>query len=88
MKTEEKFFLGALIGSALGAAAALLFAPVAGEKLRKKILNNFYQPLNIPKRKIFSPKRARTLSKAKTQNHQIAEEKGLKRSSRKTVSRE
>ncbi len=51
MKTEEKFLLGALIGSAIGAATALLFAPVPGVSLRKRIMNKIYRPLELPKQK-------------------------------------
>ncbi len=40
-KTTEDFLWGALIGGAIGAATALMFAPLSGEKLRKKIKDGF-----------------------------------------------
>lgn len=42
METQEKFLLGALIGSAIGAAAALMFAPVSGYSLRKRIIRSLH----------------------------------------------
>ncbi len=69
MNYEEKFILGVVLGSALGAAAALLFAPLPGKNLRKKIITGLYQPLNMPKRKFFSNKHRRVLNKTKTPSH-------------------
>lgn len=37
METQEKFLLGALIGGAIGATAALMLTPVSGYSLRRKI---------------------------------------------------
>lgn len=38
-KTAEDFLWGALIGGAIGAAAALMLTPMSGERLRKKIVS-------------------------------------------------
>lgn len=37
METQERFFWGALLGTALGAATALIFAPMSGQRMRQKI---------------------------------------------------
>lgn len=37
----EEFFWGAVVGGAIGIAAALIWAPSSGEKLRKTIVNGF-----------------------------------------------
>lgn len=42
-KTAEDFLIGALIGGAIGAAAALILTPFSGDKLRRKIKNRFSQ---------------------------------------------
>ena len=64
MNSEEKFFWGALIGSAIGAASALLFTPFAGKNLRKKIINGLYEPLGLPK-ELLGAKRKRAAPKGK-----------------------
>ncbi|MBA3239268.1 MAG: YtxH domain-containing protein [Parachlamydiaceae bacterium] len=51
MNTEEKFILGALVGTALGAAAALIFTPMTGKNLRTKLLNGLSQGQTSPKRR-------------------------------------
>ncbi len=40
-KTPDDFIIGALIGSAIGVAAALMLAPSSGESLRNKIVQGF-----------------------------------------------
>jgi gas vesicle protein len=51
MDTQEKFLWGAVIGSAIGAAAALMLTPFSGEKLRKKIINGLgYPPKELKKK--------------------------------------
>lgn len=66
MNTEEKFILGALVGSALGAAAALIFTPMAGKNLRTKLMNGLSQGQPSPKRKSMSRSSAHvTHAKAK-----------------------
>lgn len=39
--TPEDFIMGALIGSAIGIAAAMILTPFSGESLRKKIAKRF-----------------------------------------------
>jgi gas vesicle protein len=51
MNTEEKFILGALVGSAIGAAAALIFTPMTGKSLRTKLMNGLSQAQATPKRR-------------------------------------
>ncbi|MBA3602574.1 MAG: YtxH domain-containing protein [Parachlamydiaceae bacterium] len=84
MNSEEKFFWGAILGSAIGAAAALLFTPLPGRNLRKKIITGLYQPLNVPKRKIFSSKHRRALNKAKTPSHSNVKGKVAKKRASKS----
>lgn len=43
-KTAEDFLWGALIGSAIGAATALMLTPLSGEALRKKIKTGLPYP--------------------------------------------
>ncbi|MGZ3732360.1 MAG: hypothetical protein ACXU9U_01285 [Parachlamydiaceae bacterium] len=52
MDTQEKFLWGAMIGSAIGAAAALMLTPFSGEKLRKKIINGLGYPPKEAKKKV------------------------------------
>ncbi len=40
-KNQENFVWGALLGGAIGAAAALLFTPASGAQIRKKFQNGF-----------------------------------------------
>ncbi len=82
MNTEEKFFWGALIGSAIGAATALLFTPIAGRNLRKRILNGLPQP-SMPKMKIFGTKRRRPVSKTKVTSRLDGRAKVAKKRSNK-----
>lgn len=60
MKTEEKFILGALVGSALGAAAALFFTPMAGKNLRTKLMNGLSHAQKPPRRKSGAHSRDKT----------------------------
>jgi len=39
MEMQEKFLWGAIIGSAMGAAAALMLTPISGSHMRKKIID-------------------------------------------------
>lgn len=51
--TSENFFIGALIGGTIGAAAALMLTPLSGEKLRQKIAHGMHFSPNgtAPKRR-------------------------------------
>lgn len=42
-KDQENFFMGALVGGAIGAAAALLLTPFSGSEIRKKVRKGFNQ---------------------------------------------
>lgn len=57
-KTAEDFLWGALIGGAIGAAAALMLTPISGEKLRKKIKDGFPE-MELPQKKHQKPHHAR-----------------------------
>ncbi len=46
---SKNFLISALVGTVIGAAVTLLFTPISGLKLRKKVLNGFNQ-LNGTKR--------------------------------------
>jgi gas vesicle protein len=84
MNTEEKFFWGALIGSAIGAAAALLFTPLAGRHLRKRILNGLYEPLSLPKSKILGTKPRRPVPKTRLNSRLDGRAKAAKKGTHKT----
>lgn len=78
MNTEEKFILGALVGSALGAAAALIFTPMAGKNLRTKLMNGLSHAQNSPKRK--SPSRSSAhVAHTKAKVHHTEHEHPLKK---------
>lgn len=51
METQEKFLWGAIIGTAIGAAAALILTPFSGVTLRKKIIKGVHTPQTTAKRK-------------------------------------
>jgi gas vesicle protein len=38
-KVQQEFFIGALIGGAIGSAAVLLLTPISGARLRHQLLN-------------------------------------------------
>lgn len=60
-KTAEDFILGALIGGAIGAATALMLAPLSGHALRNKIVNGFpYHDILIKSTKSRRPSRRPT----------------------------
>lgn len=42
-KDHEKFIMGALVGGAVGAAAALLLTPYSGSDIRKKVRKSLHQ---------------------------------------------
>jgi len=42
--TTQNFLVGALIGSAIGAAVALVFTPMSGERLRRRIKKGLNHP--------------------------------------------
>lgn len=79
MKTEEKFILGALVGSALGAAAALIFTPMAGKNLRNKLINGLSKSQSTLKRKSTPHSVAHAKEKGE---HVIKKEKAKKKVSR------
>lgn len=40
-KTQQEFLIGALIGSAIGAATALFLTPLSGAALRRQVVTGF-----------------------------------------------
>lgn len=60
-RTQQEFLLGALIGGAVGAAAALIITPLSGAALRKQMANgiNSLNGNEVPKKKA-PPKRKAT----------------------------
>lgn len=55
--TKQEFLVGALIGGIVGAAAALIFTPVSGAKLRNEI-NSGFGYLEQPKKRKKAVKKA------------------------------
>ncbi|MBA2728430.1 MAG: YtxH domain-containing protein [Parachlamydiaceae bacterium] len=65
-KSSDEFIIGALIGSAIGVAAALMLAPSSGESLRDKIVNGFKSSSAATKRATRATGRTGIKSKLKT----------------------
>lgn len=72
-KLPEKFLVGALIGCAIGATAALILTPISGERLRKRIAYGLNRSYGIHKPKPPSRKRS---------HHEVADNK-IKRAPRR-----
>lgn len=74
-KTAEDFLWGALIGSAIGAATALMLTPISGEALRKKIKNGLpsvgvpIEPHHHPRKRAVNNALAGEKSAAQTKSH-------------------
>jgi gas vesicle protein len=68
----EDFLLGALIGSAIGAAAALVFAPVSGNSLRRSLTNGFKMPFRSVKKHTISSKLNSAAAKLKKAAPKVA----------------
>lgn len=62
--TSEDFLIGALIGGAIGVAAALMLTPIRGEALRKRIADGFDLLPNgsTPKRRSMAKAHSRAAS--------------------------
>ena len=70
METQEKFLWGAVLGTALGAAAALLFTPYSGGSLRRGLSHGFNASGPTSKRRPSTRYRAEASSKTDQEDDQ------------------
>jgi gas vesicle protein len=62
LKTQQEFLLGALIGGAVGATAALFLTPLSGADLRKRVSR---RASGVDSKGIIGPRRKKEAAKAK-----------------------